>query len=119
MLEIRVDGREIFGDNRLSRYGLFVRRDGFQGWRGLPAGRREALARAVEHGEHDVPTFLPARVVTIDGLIIGDSEERVEHLSESVSGIGATGKRMHTVVKARGATRWANGRRGVGAIGVI
>ena len=111
MLEIRVDGREIFGDNRLSRYGLFVKRGGLQGWRGLPAGRREALARAVEHGEHDVPTFLPARVVTIDGLIDAPLEERLEDLSEFVAGIGGTGKSMHTQVKLRGATRWANGRR--------
>lgn len=111
MLEIRVDGRELYGDNRHSRYGLFVKRDGLQGWRGLPAGRREALARAVEHGEHDVPTFLPARVVTIDGIAIGDSEERVEALADSVTGIGASGNQIPTIVKARGATRQALGRR--------
>lgn len=111
MLEIRVDGREMFGDPRDLARGLIVKPDGFQGWRGLPAGRREALARAVEHGEHDVPTFLPARVVTIDGWVLADSEEQLEHLSELVAGIGATGERKRTVVKARGVTRWADGRR--------
>lgn len=111
MLEIHADGRTIFGDRRLHLFGLFVKPDGFQGWRGLPAGRREALARAVEHGEHDVPTFLPARVVTIDGLLVAKSEEQLEDLSDLVTGIGATGNRFRTVVKSRGATRWADGRR--------
>ncbi|MCB8043630.1 hypothetical protein JM654_03825 [Microbacterium oxydans] len=72
LLEIHVDGREILGrPHDLSKpWGLFVKKNGFQGWEGLPAGRREALARAVEHGEHDLPVYLPARVVTIDGLAL-------------------------------------------------
>jgi hypothetical protein len=111
VLEIEADGRTMFGDNRLHRFGLFVQKKGLQGWRGLPAGRREALARAVEHGEHDVPTFLPSRIVTIDGLLVAKSEAQLEDLSDFVTGIGATGKRFRTVVKSRGATRWADGRR--------
>jgi len=110
-LEIRVDGRVIRGVYRGEPYALIVKPDGHQGWRGLPAGRREALARAVEHGEHDVPTFLSSRVVTLDSWIIADSEERLESESESVAGIGATGDRIRYQVKSRGQTRWADGRR--------
>jgi hypothetical protein len=111
MLEIRVGNLEISGAPRDSGRGLIVKPDGFQGWRGLPAGRREALARAVEHGEHDVPTFLPARVVTIDGWILADSEEELEYLAESAAGVGATGARLPVVVSLSGSTRWADGRR--------
>jgi hypothetical protein len=111
MLEIRLDGREMTGAPRSSGHGLVVKPDGFQGWRGLPAGRREALARAVEHGEHDVPTFLPSRVVTIDGWILANSEEELESLSDLAAGIGATGNQIEMVVQARGVTRKAKGRR--------
>jgi hypothetical protein len=111
MLEIRVDGREMTGAPYSSGRGLVVKPEGFQGWRGLPEGRREALARAVEHGEHDVPTFLPARVVTVDGWILADSEEQLEILSDLTAGIGATGERIKMYVTSRGSTRWAEGRR--------
>lgn len=109
MLEIRFDGREMFGWSR--GRGAVVKPDGFQGWRGLPAGRREALARAVQHGEHDVPIYLPARVVTIDGVLLADSEEELEHLSDSFAGIGATGERNRFTVDARSKVSFADGRR--------
>ncbi|UGS27576.1 hypothetical protein K8F61_05145 [Microbacterium resistens] len=92
-------------------YGLFVRKDGFQGWQGLPAGRREALARAVQHGEFDVPVFLPSRVVTIDGWVIAPSEFELGKLSDSVAGIGATGPRMTVTIEHQGNLRRAYGRR--------
>lgn len=112
-LEIRVAGREILGAPRdRSRVnGFIVKEGGFQGWQGLPAGRREALARAVEHGEHDVPVFLPSRVVTIDMWVLGDSPEALEHLGDSISGVGAPGERMRTTVSKRGDAKWADGRR--------
>lgn len=108
-----LDGREILDHPRdLSRpYGLFVGRDGFQGWDGLPAGRREALARAVQHGEHDVPVYLPSRVVTIDGWIIAASEYELGHESMKLTGIGATGARMKVTVDHQGMTLWAWARR--------
>lgn len=113
MLQIHVDGREILGHPRdMSRpYGLFVRKDGFQGWQGLPAGRREALARAVQHGEFDVPVFLPSRIVTIDGWVIARSESELGWLSDSVAGIGAAGGRMTVTIEHQGNVRTAYGRR--------
>jgi len=82
--------------------GLFVGPKGWQGWEGLPAGRREALARALTHGEHDVPVKLPARVLTIDGLVIADSEYQLRTLSQSVTGWGATGDRFILKVEHQG-----------------
>lgn len=113
MLELRFDGREMTGwpRNMVGRSGMLIKPDGFQGWRGLPAGRREALARAVQHGEHDVPTFLPSRVVTIDGVLLASSEEDLEYLSDSAAGMGATGERKRFTADARGSVRFADGRR--------
>lgn len=118
LLEIRADGREILGRPRdLTRpWGLFVKRDGFQGWEGLPAGRREALARAVEHGEHDVPIFLPARVVTIDGWVLAPGVEELQHEADRLTGIGAPGDPIVVTVKHRGANRWGRGRRSLAEV---
>lgn len=118
MLEIQVGGLELFGAPLPTAQGeaILVKPDGLQGWRGLPAGRREALARAVEHGEHDVPVYLPSRVVTVDGWVLAESEDRLEHLSDALAGLGATGDRVRFQVKSRGETRWADGRRVAGEV---
>lgn len=111
-LAVRADGREILGNPRRGvASGAVVAPDGFQGWTGLPAGRREALARAVQHGEHDVPVYLPSRVVTIDGYVYGDSEYEFGHEVERISGIGASGDRFRVTVDMYGETRFADARR--------
>lgn len=113
LLEIHVDGREILGrpHDLAKPWGLFVKKDGFQGWEGLPAGRREALARAVEHGEHDLPVYLPARVVTIDGLALAADPALLQEQCDRLTGLGATGDRQSVTIDHRGATRWALARR--------
>lgn len=112
MLEIRVGGLVIRGAPRTpGEQGLFVKPDGFQGWGALPASRRDALARAVQHGEHDVPTYLPARVVTIDGWVLASSENDLAERIDQVTGLGATGDRLTFVVEHLGQTRHALGRR--------
>lgn len=111
-LEIHVAGREILSHPRdMSRpFGLFVKRDGFQGWQGISSRRREALARAVAHGEHDVPVYLGSRVVTIDGWAIGEDEEDLGRHVDSLVGIGADGRRVRPTIKHLGKTRRADGR---------
>lgn len=113
MLEIHYAGIEMVGSPRFSSddNAIIIKPEGLQGWRGLPAGRREALARAVEHGEHDVPVFLPSRVVTIDGWVLADSEEMLDHQSDKLAGAGATGERVKVEISSRGSSRWAYGRR--------
>ena len=112
-LEIRVDGREILGSprDRQRPNGFIVKPDGFQGWQGLPAGRREALARAVEHGEHDVPVYLPSRTVTIDAWVVSDSPYDLGNLADKFVGIGAAGARTRMTVTLQGKTMYADGRR--------
>ncbi|KIP93377.1 hypothetical protein RU09_06070 [Microbacterium sp. MEJ108Y] len=112
-LELVTGGREILGRPwDMSRpWGLFVQKDGFQGWGGLSAGRREALARAVQHGEHDVPVYLPSRVVTIDGWAIADTPHNLQRRLEDVTGIGATGAAEDFSAKQWGLARHASGRR--------
>lgn len=109
-LEIRADGCVIRGGNRHSS-GLIVKPGGFQGWLGLPAGRREALARAVSHGEHDVPVYLSSRVVTIDGYVVADDEYHFGHLIERLNAIGGTGSRFRLSVDMHEENRWADVRR--------
>lgn len=109
-LSIRGLGREVKGTLRHGEQGLMVKPQGFQGWDGLPAGRRETLARAVSHGEHDVPVRLPARVITIDGHAIADSEFDLGRLCKQVTGWGATGDRFALVVEHQREMRFANVR---------
>lgn len=111
MLAITIAGREIFGHPRdLSRAkGLFVQPGGFQGWEGISNTRRESLARAVEHGEHDTPVYLGSRVVTIDGWVLAPTEDELVHLSSSVVGLLGTG-RIQVTIDHRGRTLWANAR---------
>lgn len=111
MLHIRIAGREILGGLREPQRvrGLIVKPKGFQGWQGLSKVRRDALARAVEHGEHDTPVYLGSRVVTVDGWVFGDSAEEVGHLSDSLTGLFAAG-RTRVQITHQGKTLWADGR---------
>lgn len=112
MLEIRIEGLTILGKPRsYGESGMILKSGGLQGWEGLPASRREALARAVQHGEHDVPTYLPARVVTIDWTTISDSEFAAFSEANQINGIGGTGSQIRLVVKHHGVSLYATGRR--------
>lgn len=112
-VEFRFEGLEIFSRPAdLTRpWGLFFREDGFQGWGGLPAGRRESLARAVQHGEHDTPVYLPSRVITVDGQAIARTEDELQIVLDLVAGAGATGERARVSVTRWDRLQWADGRR--------
>lgn len=112
VLEIRAGGAVIRGcPSDLSQpWGIFVKPKGFQGWEGIADRRREQVARAVEHGEHDVPVYLGARVVTIDGWIIAPNETQLRAWAHQLTGIGADGDRLTVTVDHQGQTLWARGR---------
>lgn len=111
MLAIRIAGREILGAPREGAdvEGLIVKPGGFQGWQGITSTRREALARAVEHGEHDTPVYLGSRVVTIDGWVLAATDEDLGFLSDSLTGLFAAG-RTRVTIEHQGNSRWADGR---------
>lgn len=113
MLRINVGG-VTFVDGAAAnrtRECFLISPEGFLGWRGLPTGRREALARAMQHGEHDVPVFLPSRVVTLSGWILAADEETLEYKADQIAGLGAAGQRIEMVVTSGGRTLRAFGRR--------
>jgi hypothetical protein len=94
--------------------GIFIKPHGFQGWEGISDARREQVARAVEHGEHDVPTYLGARVVTIDVWIIASTLGRLRSFSQILTGVGADGGRTLVTVDHQEQTLHATGRRLIG-----
>jgi hypothetical protein len=87
-----------------------VKPKGFQGWEGITDRRREQVARAVEHGEHDVPVLLGARVVTIDGWIIAPNERELRAYARQITGTGGDGERLAVTVDHQGETLHARGR---------
>lgn len=110
-LEIRAGRAVIRGVPTDSHpWGAFVGRDGFQGWEGIADRRREQVARAVEHGEHDVPVYLGARVVTIDGWIIAPTVGELNAFARQITGVGADGQRLTVTVDHQGKTLHAKGR---------
>jgi len=75
----------------------------------MTSSRREALARAVQHGEHDTPVYLGSRIVTIDGWIQAENDSDLRNLSDSVTGMFAL-YRTVVSVEHQSDTRWAEGR---------
>lgn len=91
--------------------GLFVGRDGMQGWQGLPARRREAMLRSLSDGGHDVPVRLPERVITIDpGVILASSTYDLQKICDQVNGWGSRGVSFPLTVKHLGQTLTATVR---------
>lgn len=88
--------------------GAFIKKDGAVGWTGLESSRREALARAVAHGEFDVPVFRGARVATLDSWLLADSIRELDNLTDRIVGLGSDGSRF-TVTKESD-RRHLNGR---------
>lgn len=113
MLRIRIGQLTILGQrNPLLRLqsGLFVAPDGLDGWDDSAPARRDATPRPVAHGEFDAVTYQGARVVSIDGFAIADSEQELAHLRSQVTGIAADGT-ARIVVDHQGQTLWADARR--------
>lgn len=71
--------------------GLYVKRGGLAGFDDMPAGRREAMGRDMEHGEYDLPVFRGPRVPSIEGIAVASSDFDLARLRSLVTGCGATG----------------------------
>ncbi|KTS90670.1 hypothetical protein NS183_07745 [Microbacterium testaceum] len=109
-LTIRGRGVTLRGTLGPSESGFLIKEDGLQGWEALPAGRREALVRALSHGEHDVPVKLPARVITVDGNIVANSVYELNRMGHQIRGWGAAGDRFTIAVDLQGETLTATVR---------
>jgi len=117
VLVAKVAGRDIYGrPSDAHPTGMFLKKDGLQGMKGLPTARREALARAVAHGEHDVPVFLPARVITMDLWLLEWSEYELGKLTRLVSGLAAEGNSVTINAYENGEMLLSRGRRIVGEV---
>lgn len=116
MLRISIAGVTILGapTDSLSRVeGLFVARDGFDGWEdGGGESRREAVPRPGAHGEFDTDVFQGSRPISIDGHTLAESDEKLISLRNQIMGIGADGKLLRITVEHRGQVLWADVRRG-------
>lgn len=103
-LTIRGRGVTMRGTLGPGEFGFVIKESGLQGWEGLPEGRREAVQRALSHGEFDVPVKLPARVITVDGHIIARSPFDLNRMAHQINGWGATGDRFPLTVELQGET---------------
>lgn len=116
MLRISIGGVMILGAPTNSPSpveGLFVARDGFDGWEdGGGESRREAIPRPGAHGEFDTDVMQGSRPITIDGHALAWSDGKFLSLRDRVMGLCADGRRQRLVVEHRGRTLWADVRRG-------
>lgn len=92
--------------------GLFVAPDGFTGWDDGAEVRRDAIVRPGAHGEFDVPSFLGARVVGVDGWALAAHQEELGLQRSIITGMGATGGRIKLNVEHQGENLWAWARIG-------
>lgn len=109
-LTIRGRGVTLRGRLGPGEYGILIGPNGLQGWEGLPSGRREAVQRALSHGEFDVPVKLPARVITVTGTVVARSAFDLNRMCQQINGWGAAGDRFPLVVELQGETLTATVR---------
>lgn len=114
MLRIRIGGTTINGRPRDGEdpRGLFVARDGFEGWDdGGGTARSESDPRPAAHGSFDAPAYLGPRVCSIDGWALAGTEYELAHLRSVIMGTFADGQMKRVQVDHQGQTLWADARR--------
>ncbi len=116
MLRIMADGVQILGrpyDLDTTVQGLFVAKDGFDGWDdGGGEVRRDAVPRPAGFGEFDLPVYEGAMVFSVDGHALAYDAASLAHLRDQVTGLGYGGRRFRVVVEHQERTLWTWARRG-------
>lgn len=96
LLQVRSGGLTIRqspeGESRVQ--GLYVGRDGFDGWDDGATMRSETVARPQAHGDFDYPGFLAGRLVAMEGWAIATSPKELERLRDRFVGHGADGTKF-------------------------
>ena len=104
MLLIRVGNVDFHG---FTTHGFLISPGGFKGWEGSAATKRDAAERVGRHGAFSAPAFKSARLVSVAGTALADSEAELEHMGEVLAGVGQSEQTI-TVTTEQG-TRWGVG----------
>lgn len=104
MLHVRVGNVDFYGH---TTNGFLIGPDGFRGWEGSAATKRNTVEREGQHGAFDTPAHKSARLFTLAGTALADSEGELEQLEEVLAGVGQS--RTQIVVSSAKGTRWAYG----------
>lgn len=102
LLRVNVGGLDFFGH----RGPFAIGKDGFTGWDDQTY-RKDSTARPNSHGNFPAPSYREAKTVNLNGHIIADGADQLNHFMDRFNGIlteGGTGKL--TVQRPWGA-RWA------------
>lgn len=116
MLRIVADEVEILGAPLdLSRpvEGLFVEKDGFEGWDdGGGESVREEVQRPASIGIFDMPVFEAGMPFSVGGHALAQDPYTLALLRDRVTGVGRGGRRFQVNVEHQGRTLWTWARRG-------
>ena len=97
-------------DGSSAPVGLYVGKDGFNGWDDGADVRSTAVARPGAHGMYDLPKLLGARAISIAGWALAESEAKLGWWRSVVTGLGAGGDPVRFTVDHQGETLWADAR---------
>ena len=112
VLRIDAAGLPIFGRpaGPNAPRGYYLLPDGFKGWRGGLAVRREDVARPNAHGSHDARGTRGARVLVLDGLCVTSSAADTEVHGDRLMGLLANGDQGLIQVQSVTGLQYALGR---------
>jgi hypothetical protein len=110
-LVVRVGQVPFWGDGDPLAIGYHLTPDGLKGWNDGVEPRIQSIERAQAHGDFDVPQFLGARFVTLEGWIQAESEAKLSWYQGQLVGLLAENAQQ-IVVQQFGRTTWARGRLG-------
>ncbi|OIU88664.1 hypothetical protein [Microbacterium sp. AR7-10] len=112
LLQVRSGGLRIKqspeGKTRIK--GLYVARDGFDGWDDGATMRSDTVSRPQAHGDFDMPGFLSGRLVAMEGWAIAHTRTELENLRDQFIGHGADGGKFDVSIERNDRTLRAEAR---------
>lgn len=103
-LRVRIGDVDFFGQGL---HEFVISPDGFAGWDDGVDMRNNDVPRPQAHGSYDGPGYLSARVVSISGRAIADSNARLRWLRNKLTGLLAAGDTVRMQVDRDGEMTWA------------
>ena len=93
MLAIKFPGFEVLGAPYAQGVpnGFYVKKGGLKGFDDMPAGRRDAISREMQHGEFDLPVFRGPRVPSLEGIAVAASGFELAKFGSLITGCDADG----------------------------